>query len=132
MMSRELKVVITKKEAPYAPSEQLGEYTVRRWTFRQKQEAISRASTILDETKGLVEMHLVDYQIEQILTCVTPPEGFDFNRETIKDDKIVPATVFDADVGDLLLAACRKVNGTTASERANFLEQSEEVEDTPG
>ena len=57
------------------------------------------------------------------MTCVTPPEGFEFNRET---------TEFDADVGDLLLAACRKVNGTTFSERANFLEQSEEEEPTTG
>jgi len=110
MSSRELKFEITKKEAPYAPSEQLGEYTVKRWTFRQKQEVILKSTIILDEVKGLGELKVVDYQIEQILTCVTPPEGFEFNRET----------EFDADVGDLLLDACRKVNGTTVSERAIF------------
>lgn len=123
-MSRELKIKITKKEAPYAPKEQLGEYTVRRWTFRQKQEAIVRSTTILDEIKGLGEMNLIDFQMEQIIRCVTPPEGLELDREA--------TGALDPDVGDLLLDACRKVNGTTFSERANFLEQSEEGEPTTG
>ena len=124
MMPKELKIKIGKKEAPYAPSEQLGEYTARRWTFREKQEAIMRASKVLDQQKGLVEMNLVDFQLEQIMVCVTPPEGVELKRETIGS--------IDPEVGDLLLAACRKLNGTTASGRANFLEHSEEEEGTPG
>jgi len=123
-MSRELKIEITKKEAPYAPSEQLGEYTIKRWTFRQKQEAIVKSTTILDEKRGLGEMDLIDFQIEQIIRCVTPPEGLELDRET--------TGAIDPDVGDLLLDACRKVNGTTVSERANFLEQSEEKDPTTG
>ncbi|GAG93314.1 unnamed protein product, partial [marine sediment metagenome] len=67
MMSKKMKIEISKKEAPYAPEKQLGEYTVKRWTFRQKQEAIMRASTLLDEKKGFVEMNLVDFQLEQII-----------------------------------------------------------------
>ncbi len=124
MTSRELTVEITEKEAPYAPSEQLGEYTVRRWTFREKQESIGRASKILDEVKGLVEMSLVDFQMEQIMVCVKPPEGLKLTRETVGS--------IDPDVGDLLLDACRKVNGTTVSARASFLEHSEEAEATTG
>ena len=124
MTSREEKLEITAKEAPYAPSEHLGEYTVRRWTFREKQDAISRASNILDETKGLLEMSLVDFQMEQVVVCTTPPEGLELTRETVE--------ALDPDIGDLLIQACRKMNGTTASGRASFLEPSEEAEATPG
>ena len=124
MTSREETVEITEKEAPYAPSEQLGEYTVRRWTFREKQDAISRASKILDETKGLIEMSLVDFQMEQIMVCTKPPEGLEFTREMVES--------IDPDIGDLLLEACHKMNGTTVSGRASFLERSEEEDPTTG
>lgn len=123
-MSKNLKIKIGKKEAPYAPSEQLGEYTARRWTFREKQEAMMRASKILDADKGLVEMNLINFQMEQIVVCVKPPEGLELNVKT--------AGSLDPDVGDILLDACRKLNGTTPSGRASFLEPSEEGKDIPG
>jgi len=83
-----------------------------------------KASKVLDQTRGLVEMDLIDFQVEQILTCIVPPEGLILDRERVNR--------LDADVGDILLGACRNVNGTTISERTNFLEQSEQIEDTPG
>jgi len=124
MSSRELEVEITREIAPYAPEEELGVYKVSRWTWRQKQEAMMKASKVLDQTRGLVEMDLIDFQVEQILTCIVPPEGLILDRERVNR--------LDADVGDILLGACRNVNGTTISERTNFLEQSEQIEDTPG
>jgi len=124
MSSREIEVEITREIAPYAPERELGIYKTSRWTFRAKQEAMMKASKPLDERRGLVQVDLVDFQMEQILACVVPPEGFDWNREQVED--------LDPDVGDALLDACRKVNGTTISERTSFLEQSEQTEDTPG
>lgn len=125
MSSREFEFEITAKEAPYAPEEELGIYKARRWTFREKQEATMRASKILDADKGLVEMNVIDFQMEQIIVCVTPPsKGFELNRERVE--------TLDVDVGDILLDACRKVNGTTASERKGFLEPSDEEKATPG
>lgn len=124
MSSRELKFEITEKEAPYAPKEELGIYKARRWSFREKQDATMRASKILDADKGLVEMNVIDFQMEQIIVCVTPPEGFELTRER--------AEALDVDVGDILLDACRKVNGTTLSERKGFLEPFAVEKVTPG
>ncbi len=71
-----------------------------------------------------MEMNLIDFQMQQIVICVTSPEGLELNAETVGS--------LDPDVGDLLLSTCRKLNGTTPSERANFLEQSEEEKVTTG
>ena len=124
MSAREIEVEITKKTAPYAPKEELGVYKIKRWTWREKQEAIMRASTTLDEEKGLIEMNVIDFEVEQVLTCVTPPEGFILDKDRVNR--------FDPDVGDALLEACRKVNGTTLSERKAFLEQSDSEKNIPG
>lgn len=83
-----------------------------------------RASETLDEAKGLIELNVIEFEIEQIMLCITPPDGFILDRERMNR--------IDADVGDALLAACRKVNGTTLSERTAFLEQSEQEESTTG
>lgn len=124
MSSRDLKFEITKKEAPYAPEEELGIYKARRWSFREKQDATMRASKILDADKGLVEMNVIDFQMEQIIACITPPEGLELTRERVE--------TIDPDIGDILLDACRRVNGTTLSERAGFLGPSDEEKVTPG
>jgi hypothetical protein len=123
MLSRELEIEITEKEAPYAPEEELGIYKVRRWTFREKQDATMRASKILDADKGMVEMNIIDFQMEQIMICVTPPEGFELTRERIE--------TLDVDVGDILLDECRKVNGMTTGERRAFLQPTDEEKDIP-
>lgn len=125
MSSRELEIEITEKEAPYAPKEELGIYKIRRWTFREKQDATMRASKILDADKGLVEMNVIDFQMEQMLSCIKPPEGLELlTRENVE--------TLDVDVGDILLDACRKVNATTTAERKGFLEPSAAEKVTPG
>ncbi len=132
MSSREIEVEITKKPkskedknfAPYAPKEELGIYKATRWTWREKQEAVMKASTTLDADKGLIEMNLIDFQAEQMLSCITPPEGLEWTKERIEK--------LDPDVGDIVLDACRRVNGTTLSERKDFLEKSDSTEATPG
>ena len=124
MSSREFEVEITKEIAPYAPEEELGVYKATRWTWRQKQEAVIKASKILDEEKGLMEMNLVDFQVQQMLVCVKPPKKLKWKEQRINE--------LDTDVGDILLALCHKVNGTTVSERTDFLKRSDSKEDTPG
>jgi len=124
MSSRELEVEITKETAPYAPEEEIGVYKATRWTFRDKQEAVMGASEVLDADKGLIEMNVIDFQVLQILACVVPPEGLEWTKERI--DKL------DPDVGDIVLDACRKVNGTTLSERKTFLEPSASTENITG
>jgi len=71
-----MQINIDEKLAPYAPKEELGVWKAKRWTFREKQDAVMRASKILDAEKGLAEMQVTDYQLEQIITCVTPPDAF--------------------------------------------------------
>jgi len=84
-----------------------------------------RASTTLDAARGLIEMNVIDFEVEQILTCITPPEGLELTRDLLNEK-------LDPDVGDALLSACRKVNGTTLSERKAFLEPSEPEKSTTG
>ncbi len=124
MSSREFEVEITKEIAPYAPKEELGVYKATRWTWRQKQEAVIKASKILDEEKGLMEMNLVDFQVQQMLICVKPPKKLKWNEQRINK--------LDTDVGDIVLGVCHKVNGTTASERTDFLKRSALAEGTAG
>jgi len=124
MSSREFEVEITKEIAPYAPEEELGVYKATRWTWRQKQEAVIKASNILDEEKGLMEMNLVDFQVQQMLVCVKPPKKLEWNEQRINE--------LDTDIGDTLLALCHKVNGTTVSERTDFLKRSASIKDIPG
>lgn len=141
MSSRELEVEITEKEAPYAPEEQWGVYKATRWTFREKQEATMRASKILDKDKGLVEMDLIDFQVEQMISCITPPEILlPEVKEVEEGEKPISRRLsrkqlnetLDADVVDILLNMCRKVNGTTSAERMGFLGLIDETKDTPG
>jgi hypothetical protein len=124
MSSREEEVEITKKIAPYAPEEELGIYKATRWTWRRKQEAVMKAGKILDEEKGLMEMDLIDFQVQQMLACIKPPEGLTWDMARINE--------LDTDVGDILLALCHRVNGTTLSERTDFLKRSDSAEGTPG
>lgn len=124
MSSREIEVEITKEIAPYAPEEELGIYTATRWSWRQKQEAVMKAGKILDEAKGIMEMDLIDFQVQQILACIKPPEGLEWTEEQVAG--------LDVDVGDAVLKACHAVNGTTLSERTAFLEKSDSAEHTPG
>ena len=100
-----------------------------------------RASKILDADKGLVEMNLIDFQVEQMLSCITPPEALLPVMEEVEEgEEPAPRRLtkkqleetLDADVVDIMLDMVRKVNGTTAAERMGFLEPTDEEKGTPG
>lgn len=136
MLKREITLTVTKEQAPFAPEEELGTYVIRRWSWRQKQAAILGASTLLDEKSGMASVDVVSYEINQMITCIKEaPEGLDltfdrFNgREakeaTEKEEAVEAIEGLDADVGTLLLTACRKVNGLAEGDKRDFLPPSE-------
>lgn len=139
MLEREITLEITRKEAPFAPEEEIGTYVVQRWTWRQKQQAIISASTLLDDKTGLASIDIVGYEIYQMLACIKQaPEGLDliFDRfsgreakEAMGKEPAVEAIEgLDADVGTLLLTACRKVNGLNEADIRDFLSRTEQDE----
>lgn len=120
--NREETVVITKEDAPFAPEEQLGEYTLRRWSWYEKQAVVSRSSEIIDEQRGIIKMLIEDYYAEMLHVTVREyPESVEWSLDFIKKD-------LDPDVGDTLREAGRVLNGLTERERRIFLPQSEQDE----
>lgn len=112
-------VEITREEAPFAPEEQLGTYELKRWTWYEKQAAVTRASEIIDEKKGLVRLRVEDYFAEMLkITVRKYPEGLDWTTDFIKGD-------LDLDVGDILRDIGREINGLSDKERRLFLQPSE-------
>lgn len=145
MLEREVALTITKGQAPFAPDEEIGTYVIRRWSWREKQKAILSASTLLDEKTGIAEVDVLSYEINQMITCIKQaPEGLEltyarFNgREakeaTDKEEAVEAIEGLDADVGTLILGACRKVNGLAGADKRDFLSPTEleEKADTPG
>ncbi len=117
--NREETVVITKEDAPFAPEEQLGEYTLRRWSWYEKQAVVSRSSEIIDEQRGIIKMLIEDYYAEMLHVTVREcPGSIEWSMDFIKKD-------LDPDVGDTLREAGRILNGLTEKERRIFLPQSE-------
>lgn len=137
MLEREITLEITEKEAPFAPADELGTYVIRRWSWREKQKAILDATKVLDEKTGLGMLEVLDYEIYQMLTCIKKaPEALklSFTRfsgraaiEATEDKEAVEAIEgLDADVGSLIIGACRKVNGLTEADIRDFLQRSEQ------
>ena len=137
MLEREITLEITEKEAPYAPADELGTYVIRRWSWRQKQKAVLDATRVLDEKTGLGMLEVLDYEVYQMLTCVKQaPENLELSfrrfsgREAIEateDEEAVEAIEgLDADVGSLIIGACRKVNGLKEADIRDFLQRSEQ------
>lgn len=127
MYEREIVLEITKEIAPFAPDEELGKWVVRRWNFSEKQQAmvLSSKDIVAGKRKGLRELDLVNYEIQQMLICVREkPDGVEATFERYSE--------LDADVGEKILEACRKVNGITLQERTDFLEQSDSAGVIPG
>lgn len=141
MLEREITLTVTKKQAPFAPKEEIGTYVIRRWSWRQKQAAILGASTLLDET-NMASVDVVSYEINQMITCIKEaPEGLEltfdrFNGREASEEEEGPEAIegLDADVGTLLLTACRKVNGLAEGDKRDFLlpTEPEEKVATPG
>lgn len=135
MLEREITLTVTREQAPYAPEEEIGTYVIRRWSWRQKQAAILGASTLLDEKSGMASVDVVGYEINQMITCIKQaPEGLEltfdrFNgREASEEEGPEAIEGLDADVGTLLLTACRKVNGLAEGDKRDFLLPSEPAE----
>jgi hypothetical protein len=123
MLESEVKLTITEKEAPYAPPEELGEYLLRRWTWREKQSAIAASTKILDAQKKLYSSDIVEYEVQTLLTCIKQaPKGFMLD--------VAHLTKLDADVGDILMVAARKINGLTSIEQTNLSEPTGETKAT--
>lgn len=138
MLEREVTLTITKEEAPWAPDEEIGVYVIRRWSWRQKQKAILDASMII-AGEDLAEINIVDYEVNQMVACIKQaPEGLDvtFDRfsgreareATGKEEAVEAIEGLDADVGTLILAACRKVNGLAEGAKRDFLLPTEPEE----
>lgn len=122
----EQDVEIKREDAPYAPKNQLGTYHIRRWTWYEKQKAVVRATNIIDERKGLVQMPVENYYAEMMLTTVrSAPKDVEWNIDFIKNR-------LDSDVGDVLRDACRDINGLTEKEKRTFLQPSEPADPIPG
>ena len=132
MLEREITLEITKEKAPFAPEEELGTYVIRRWSWREKQAAILGASTLLDEKSGIASIDVVGYEIHQMLACIKQaPEGLDLTYDrlngreakeaTEKEEAVEYIEGLDADVGTLILGACRKVNGLAEGDKRDFL-----------
>ena len=137
MLEREITLEITSKEAPYAPDDELGTYVIRRWSWRQKQRAVLDATRVLDEKTGLGLLEILDYEVYQMLTCIKKaPENLELSflrfsgrdaAEATEDTPAVEAIEgLDADVGSLIIGACRKVNGLTEADIRDFLQRSEQ------
>lgn len=138
---REETIIITKEEAPFAPEEQLGEYTLRRLSWYEKQRAVARSQEIIDATRGITRMSVEDYFAEMLLATVREyPESLRVKVDTSLDPTAKTETGWtlnfikmklDIDIGDTLRDICRDINGLTEKERKLFLPRSEQDEATP-
>lgn len=116
-------VVVTRKDAPFAPDEQLGEYHLRRWNFRAKQMAGQKATVHIDRKRGIVSFDTAVYYTWMIhLTVVKAP--LELAPEVIDN--------LDPDVGDLLQTGCLRVNTITGAEKKDFLGLLNPTKDTRG
>lgn len=126
MFEREKVVEVTEENAPFAPEEERGIWKIRRWNWYQKQQALHRSMQILDEEKGVGITPMEDYHTNMIHLCAI--------ESPIPKEELKPARIMelDADVGDMLLKACREVNGLTKEEKADFTDRPDSEKDTPG
>lgn len=131
---QEAIVNITREDAPFAPEEQLGEYTLKRWSWYEKQGVVARASEIIDPERGIVRMAIQDYYAEMLLVITRAyPEALKADEETERKQLWsieYIKTALDPDVGDLLRDAGRDLNGLTDKEKKLFLQPSEQKGDT--
>lgn len=128
MFESEVKVTVTEKEAPFAPKDQLGDYVLHRWTWREKQQASMKSTKILDQRRQIVETDVVEYEVQMLLSCLKAAP-FDVTNKEITYEKL---SQLDPAVGDAVIKACRSVNSLTTVEQADFLGPSEPKKDTNG
>jgi hypothetical protein len=129
-MKHEVKVVITKEDAPYASKEWHGEYTIRRWLWREKQRASSQSTNLLDKETAIQAWDVVEYETLMLLDCIKEaPDTLDISDKDKFYNKLL---TLDMDVGDRLISAARKINGITELETKDFLPPGSTGKATPG
>ena len=122
-------IEINAENAPYAPEEYYGIYTIRRWTWYEKQVASSSATTVVDAVRGIANWSVPDWYTAMIKICVTPPEELLKKLTEASEDKSVEVwneaviQKLDADLGDLLRDKCARLMGI---DKTGFLERSEQ------
>lgn len=110
--------------APYIEDELTGIYLAKRWSWRQKQQAMFNATQVVNKEKGLMQYDVLDSQMWQVIYCITPPEGVILNEAFMEN--------IDVDLGSILFYASQVVNGLSLEEQNRFLGLTEPVKDTPG
>jgi len=116
--------------APTAPKAQLGEYTVKRWTWYESQNASDRAAerTVVKGQIVNIQTPLNRYYAEMMaVTLRKAPKIFKW-KEGGKD-KLDQRLSFiknelDSEVGDIIRYMCTTVNGMTAAEKKSFLQDT--------
>ena len=112
MFEKERTIEIIRKEAPYAPDDELGEYKLKRWTWFQKQQAMEKAATIIDAEKKLAELSMSKYNIQMFLTCIIKAP-FEVTEEKLHE--------LDEDVGDRLFNEFQTLNSVGKEKKKDFL-----------
>ena len=125
-MKRRKEIVLTEKECPFAPPEQLGKYVIGRWTWFEKQEASDAATIIIDLERGITEWRNREYFTHMMLKCIKEhPEGFELSESYIQKE-------LDPDVGERLKLVMLDVNGLTPEQQKDFLEHLSSRKGIPG
>jgi len=110
-------VKITRGVAPYAPEEQLGLYTVKRWNWTEKSMATQHATVEVDRQRGIIKWDVTIYYQYMLLYSVRKyPEKVNWSLDFIKNE-------LDPDVGDILQVVCVNLNTISAEEKKAFLGQ---------
>ena len=117
MLEKEKTVTITAKEAPYAPEEQLGEYTVRRWSWYEKQVCMTRATTIIDASKGLTNTPMPLFNTHMLIMCLKESP---LNLPDDPNEAVEVMKALDVDVGDTLFRIAQSINMVTPEEKEDF------------
>lgn len=131
-MNKTEKIEINADNAPDAPEVYYGEYTVKRWTWYEKQQASSYATEVIDSLRGIANWSVPNWYTAMLKICVTPPEELlkklseglpegevaEWNEALIQE--------LDPDVGDILRDKCMAMTGT---DKKGFLGPSEEEKD---
>ena len=117
-------VVVTREQAPFAPAEQLGEYVLERWTWREKMLATTKATKIVDKIRNILAWDTVIWYEQMLLLTVKRPPTGTWDIDVIRK--------LDADVGDILQNRCLDLNTVSAVDKKSFLQPSNSENPTPG
>jgi len=124
IFEHEREITISKKEAPWAPDEELGKYKLKRWSWFNKQKTLAESAIVIDEKKGDAILDIAEYYARMIKCSVTPLGDIEWTLERVKN--------LDPEIGTILRDQCREINGLTWEEKRGFLKPSDQEKATPG